>query len=105
MAKKLSDSLRQLRFEGKLSNSFIGKYLSNARLVILLLFLILTIGVSSDLTLPRTLNPEVKIPIILVSTIIPGANPTDVEELVTVPIEDAVRGVENVKKIRKDIIS
>lgn len=97
--KHVTLSLQRLRFDPKLSRSFIGKYLGNPRLVIMLLFLILTIGVSSYLTLPRTLNPEVKIPIILISTILPGANPSDVERLVTAPIEDAVRGLENVKKV------
>ena len=100
MAKKHElSSLHQLQFDPKLSKSRIGKYLSNPRLVIMLLFLVLTIGISSYLTLPRTLNPEVKIPIVLVSTVIPGADPTDVEQLVTVPIEDAVRGIDNVKKV------
>src|SRR3989344_6486896 len=99
MAKKHLDSLQQLRFDPKLANSFIGKYLANTRLVLLLLFLILIIGISSYMGLSRTLNPEIKIPIVLVSTVIPGANPTDVEQLVTVPIEDAVRGLEDVKKV------
>jgi multidrug efflux pump subunit AcrB len=80
-------------------NSLIAKYLSNPRLVILLLVLIIGIGINSFLTLPRSLNPEVNIPIVLISTVLPGSNPGDVEALVTIPIEDAVRGVDGVKKI------
>ncbi|MBI2049430.1 efflux RND transporter permease subunit [Candidatus Roizmanbacteria bacterium] len=100
MARKhTTHSLHQLQFDKKLSGYFIAKYFSNPRYVFLLLFLILTIGVSSYLTLPRTLNPEIKIPIVLVSTIIAGANPTDVEQLVTIPLEDSIRGLSSVKKV------
>ncbi|MEK7517137.1 MAG: efflux RND transporter permease subunit, partial [Patescibacteria group bacterium] len=99
MANQHSDSLRKLRFDPRLADTFIAKYLANTRLVLLLLFLILIIGISSYMGLPRTLNPEIKIPIVLISTVIPGANPTDVESLVTIPIEDAVRGLEDVKKV------
>ena len=66
MANKNSDSLRKLRFDEKLADTFIAKYLANTRLVFLLLFLILIIGVTSYLGLPRTLNPEIKIPIVLI---------------------------------------
>lgn len=86
-------------FDPKLEHTFIAKYLANPRLVILLLLLIIIVGVSSYITLPRTLNPEVKIAIVLVQTALPGANPGDVEKLVTVPLEDSVRSIEKVKTV------
>jgi HAE1 family hydrophobic/amphiphilic exporter-1 len=46
--------------------------------------------------LPRRLNPEVKIPIVAVTTVLPGAGPDEIESLVTIPIEEAIKGVENV---------
>ncbi len=80
--------------------SLIGKYLSNPRLLILILFLIILIGINSLLTIPRTLNPEIKIPIVLISTVLPGAGPKDVESLVTIPIEDSVRGIQKIDTIQ-----
>ena len=71
----------------------------NSRLFILLLFLVITLGINAFLTLPRDLNPQVKIPIVLVSTILPGAGPSDVESLVTVPIEDSINSLEKVKTV------
>ena len=91
--------LHHLRFPEALRRSFIGKYLSNPRFVILLITAILAIGGTSYATLPRRLNPEVKIPLVIVSTVLPGANPQDVESLVTQPIEDGVSGVKNLKTI------
>lgn len=91
--------LKHLKLTPGLENSFIAKYLGNARLVILLLLLIILIGISSFFGLSRTLNPEIKIPIVVVNTVLPGANPADVESLVTIPIEDAVRGVQKIKTI------
>ncbi len=91
--------LSQLRFDEKLKNSFIAKYLKNTRLVILIVMLVVATGVYSYMQLPKVLNPDVKIPIVIVSTILPGASPNDVESLVTIPIEDAVSGVQKVDTV------
>ncbi len=80
-------------------SSWVVRYLSNPRLVILALVLILILGISSFLSLPRDLNPEIKIPIVIVSTILPGGSPQDVESLVTIPIEDSIQGLEKVKQV------
>ena len=61
------------------------EYITNIRIVILLVIIIVVAGISSFIALPRRLNPEVKIPIVSVSTILPGAGPKDVEDLITNP--------------------
>ena len=88
--------LSRLKFDPKLLTTFKAKYLTNVRIVLLLLFLIIATGISSFLTLPRRLNPEVKIPIVAITTILPGASPKDIEELVTNPLEDAVKGTKGI---------
>jgi len=45
--------------------------------------------------IPRRLNPEVKIPIVTVSTVLPGATPEDIEQLVTIPLEEKLKSAEN----------
>ncbi len=85
--------LSNLKFDRKLLSSFKAKYLSNIRLVILLVIFILVAGISSFLRLPKRLNPEIKIPIVSVTTVLPGAGPKDVESLVTIPIEDKLNSV------------
>ncbi len=95
----ISTYLRRLEFDPKLSNSIIAKYLINLRLIILIVIAIIGFGAISFLGLQRNLFPDVKIPQVIVTTVIPGANPADMESLVTVPIEDAARGLSDVKKI------
>lgn len=94
-----SSYLKKLKFDPKLAFGWVAKYITNMRLVLLVILLISAFGISSYLALPRRLNPEIKIPIVLISTVLPGANPTDVESLISVPIEDAVRGIDGVKTV------
>lgn len=94
-----STYLKKLKFDPKLLTGFIAKYLTNMRLVVLILLMISAFGIQSYRALPRNLNPDINIPIVLISTVLPGANPTDIESLLSVPLEDAVRGVDGVKKV------
>ncbi|MBI4080703.1 MAG: efflux RND transporter permease subunit [Candidatus Levybacteria bacterium] len=92
--------LKSLKFDPKLQHSFVARYLANPRLLILLTLSVVAFGIASFFGLPRRLNPEIKIPIVLVSTVLPGANPSDVESLVTIPIEDQVTGLSKVKTVQ-----
>ncbi len=94
-----STYLKRLKFDPKLLGSIVAKYITNFRIVLLIIFAVTAFGIQSYMSLPRNLNPDIKIPIVLVSTVLPGANPRDVESLITVPIEDAVRGVTQVKTV------
>jgi len=91
--------LARLKFDPKLLDSFKAKFLTNIRLVVLFVIIIVVAGVSSFIALPRRLNPEVKLPIVSVSTVLPGASPKDVEDLVTNPVEDAVKGVKGLTEL------
>lgn len=97
--KKTLSYLHKLQFSPKLQDSWIAKYLGNPRLSILVLLIVVGIGLTSYLSLPKRLNPEVKIPLIIVSTVLPGASPNDVESLVTVPLENAAQSLENVSTV------
>ncbi len=94
---KHASYLKHLKFNPKLTESLQAKYLRNPRLLVLLLLMIVIFGAYSYVNIPRRLNPEIKIPIVIVSDVLPGANPGDIESLVTRPLEDAVSGVQNVK--------
>ncbi len=97
--KTAGDPKLSLKFDQKLKNSFIAAYLRNPRSVVLLLLSIIILGVSAFISLPRDLNPQIKIPIVLITAVLPGANPQDVESLVTVPIEDSIRSLQGVKTV------
>jgi len=53
-------------------------------------------GFVSIFTLQREATPEVRVPVAIVSTALPGASPADVETLITNEIEKAVNNVENI---------
>ena len=99
MAEKIQSFIHQLKFDPKLEKSLIASYLFNPRLAVLFVMLVIIIGVYSFMNLPRTLNPDIKIPIVIVSTVLPGAGPKDVESLVTIPIEDSVSNLSKVKQV------
>ena len=80
-----------------LTDSFLAKYLKNPRLLILILLVIILLGSYSYLNIPRRLNPEIKIPLVIVSTVLPGASPADIESLVTDPIEASFGSVADLK--------
>lgn len=82
----------------KEKKSFFGFFITNFRFTYLLLTIIFILGSYSILTLPREANPEIKVPYASITTIFPGANPTDVEESVTNKIEKRIKNVENVKQ-------
>ena len=97
--KHVSTYLKKLKFDKNLLNSFVAKYLTNLRLIILIVLGISVFGLFSYSSLPRDLYPSVNIPMIFVTTVLPGANPKDVESLVTIPIEDSVNSISHVKTI------
>lgn len=94
-----SSSLDRLSFDERLRHSAVGRYFANIRVALLILFVLTAIGIASFVTLKRELNPEIKIPIVNVFTVFPGADPEDVETLVTVPLEDALQGIEGLDKM------
>jgi len=74
----------------------VAKYIVNIRIVFLLILAIFMIGVIGYASLPKRLNPEIKIPIVTVVTALPGASPSDIESLITIPIENAIKSVKGI---------
>ncbi len=56
-------------------------------------------GIFSILTMRLESSPEIQVPVALVTTVLPGASPEDIETLITNEIEDAVDSIEDIKKI------
>jgi multidrug efflux pump subunit AcrB len=94
--KALKEKLEQA--EADESRSLFGFFIRKYRVTYLLILLIIILGAYSLMTLPREANPEVEIPVAVVSTIFPGANPTDTEELVTEVVEEEVENLEGLNR-------
>lgn len=100
--------LDRLRFPNALRGDGIWKYITNMRIVVLLVITILLMGAISYLSIPKRLNPEIKISIVTVVTVLPGASPSDVESLVTIPLETSlqnVAGIDTLSSTSQDNVS
>jgi multidrug efflux pump subunit AcrB len=86
----------KVTFDQKLLHTTHAKYLLNFRLVLLLIVMLVILGSYSFLTLPRRLNPEIKIPIITVATVLPGSSPSDIESLVCEPLERSIKSLKGI---------
>ncbi len=68
--------------------------------VLVLALIIIVIGIMSYKILPREAEPDVTIPYVFVSTIYKGVASSDIETSITIPIENKLKGLENVKEIK-----
>ncbi len=65
--------------------------------VLIVVVCVFVAGLYSYVTLPRESNPDIAIPVVLVSTPYVGVSPKDVEGLITIPLENELAGVQDVK--------
>ena len=71
------------------------------RTTVMVLVLIITImGIWSYLGLPREAQPDVPIPIVLVSVSYEGVAPEDIESSVTLKLEKELTGIKGIKELR-----
>ncbi len=61
-------------------------------------------GVISYNSIPKEQFPEIVIPTIIVNTIYPGTAPSDIENLITRPIEKNIKSINGVKKITSNSV-
>lgn len=85
-------------FIGKITRFFVGRF----QMALLLIVLIIGLGVSGALLLPKESLPEIVFPAMIIQTIYPGASPEDVESLVTDKIESRLGDLENLDEIQSD---
>ena len=74
----------------------------NSVLVNLLMGAIIIIGLVFALVLPLELFPSIKLEIVTVETVFPGASAEDVEKLVTIPIEEEIKNTSGIKVLRSN---
>jgi multidrug efflux pump len=73
--------------------------LKNPVSVIVLAVILFVTGLVSFSGMRREAFPEIKIPYIFVTTVYPGANPPEIENLITQKIEDKLDGIDGVKQM------
>lgn len=74
--------------------------LKNRTVILVLTAILVVAGAFSYSSIPKESNPSIEIPIFIVNTIYPGISPSDMESLITQPIERELQGINGVKDIR-----
>ena len=77
--------------------------IKNFQFTIILVIMLVLLGVVSLFTMPYSEDPPVSPPASTIVVIYSGANPTDMEQLVTDPIEEASDELDDVKIIRSSM--
>ncbi len=65
--------------------------------------MLIIIGISTIINMPRSEDPELSAPDFSIIVIYPGTSPKDMEELVVNPLEQKISSLENIKHIRTSI--
>lgn len=80
------------------------QYIINRWLIFGLLVIALPIvaGTFAYRSLPKEGEPEISAPVAIVATLYPGASPSEIESLVTNPIEEALSDLKDVKEMRSN---
>ena len=73
-------------------------FVSNKVVSNLLMVLILVTGATTIPSLKMEVFPEIELNIISVTTVYPGATPSDVEQAICIKIEERLQGLDGVKK-------
>ena len=76
---------------------FMRTLLTNHPLVNILFSVVLVMGAVSYLQMPREKDPEINFNVVTINTMLPGSAAADVEQLVTDPLEDALRNVRDIR--------
>src|SRR5688500_19480344 len=78
---------------------FIETILKRPSMIIVLFAILFIGGLASYNQLSYVLLPEFSVPTITITTLYPGAAPTEVEAEVSKKIEDAVSGLDNIEDV------
>ncbi len=74
----------------------LSRILTNHPLVNILFTVVVAMGLMSYFIMPREQDPEINFYWVNISTVLPGASAEDVEKLVTSPLEDSIKNVQDI---------
>jgi len=92
---KQNDLAQKQHFLGRIALYFI----THVQMTFLFIVMLIILGGSSLILLPKESLPEIVFPTLTVKTVYPGASALDVEQLVTDPIETKLSGLDEIDEI------
>jgi multidrug efflux pump subunit AcrB len=85
---------QDLGIAGRLAHTFI-----NSKLTVLFIAASLALGIFAVAIIPREEEPQILVPMLDITTAMPGASPAEVEERATLPIENLVHQISGVEYV------
>ena len=83
--------------------SLAGFAVKRYQFTLVLFALLIALGIFSFKSIPRAADPSFPIPVVVVVAVYPGADPKDMETLVTDKIEDTIAELDDVKTIWSEV--
>ena len=76
--------------------------IENHQFTLVMVVLLTLAGLTSFMTMPRSEDPQVAPPATSIIVVYPGASPSDIEQLIVDPIEEAVNELDDIKKFNSE---
>ncbi|PRO65961.1 efflux RND transporter permease subunit [Alkalicoccus urumqiensis] len=76
-----------------------AKVIERPKITLMFVLIFIVLGVLTLFQLPQREVPEISVNVSIISTPYPGGSPEEVEQQVTVPLEDAVEGIDGISSI------
>jgi len=83
---------------------YIDTIISQRKIILFLCALLMIAGAISYYYIPKEENPDTTFPIAMITTAYPGAAPAEVEQYVTIVLEDAIADMENLDAVKSHSI-
>ena len=75
----------------------------NGQFTLVIFIMIIVLGLTTMLSMPRSEDPEVHPPSYLIIVNYPGTSPRDIEDRVITPLEKTISGLDGIKRLRTSI--
>ncbi|HVI48395.1 MAG TPA: efflux RND transporter permease subunit [Chitinophaga sp.] len=80
-----------------------GYAIKNYQFTLVIFLMIIALGVTTILNMPRSEDPEMRAPQFNVVVIYPGTSPKDMEDLVVDPLEKEIYALDDIQRVRTNI--
>ncbi len=79
--------------------SILETILSRPRTILTLMVVMFFAGVFTYITIPKEADPDIDVPVFVVTMVLPGISPEDAQRLLVKPMETRLRGLDGLKKV------
>ena len=83
----------------KLEEKMFNKLLNFSKLILTILFFLISFGFYQYNTLPKESDPDISLPVIYISLSHKGISPGDSERILVKPVEKELKNIEGLKKL------